>query len=167
MSDIENLSIMVGDYGSQEEGQITTCDNVPQLEVPSVKNNDFATLLSNDDFRTEVANWVAQNTATVQQVVENVVSIGSFHHALTEERAMAMQNDLNVYNNKHPTAKICLCLGVEEGGFSWHVWGPIQSLNIDECSDLCRIFRRYMSKAERKQFDAKMTETYPFYDFCG
>ena len=113
------------------------------------------------DFRQELCDYIAEHHCTLQEVIDKVKATSSFGHSLTQENAMRLQADLNRYN-EHRTTKICVLMGIDEGGYSWHAWGPSIDLKRTESEELAEIFASYMSFTERDTFESKLSDLDPF-----
>lgn len=136
----------------------------PVTSVAPIKSIATPKVIVLDD---DLARWVSDHTCTIQHIIDAVASVSDFAHSITHEKALVLQQELNAYNEKHPMAQICVILGTNEGGCRWYYWGPNVSLTVDEAYEVCCIYRRYMTCAQREQFDAEMLRVYPFYDFVN
>lgn len=114
-------------------------------------------------FRDELLEYISQHHCTLQEVIDKVKATSSFGHSLTQENAMRLQADLNHYN-EHRTTKICVLMGVDEGGYSWHAWGPSIDLKRSESKWLAEIFARYMSDVQRDTFELHLKDLDPWWE---
>mgnify|MGYP001246067800 CR=1 FL=1 len=116
------------------------------------------------DFRQELCDYIAEHHCTLQEVIDKVKATSSFGHSLTEEKALQLQADLNRYNDDK-TSKVCVLMGIDEGGYSWHVWGPTIDLKRTQSEELAEIFAKYMNNIQRDTFELKLKDLDPWWQF--
>lgn len=98
---------------------------------------------------------------TLQQILDCVATVTDFGLNLSHETAMAIQQDINNYNGRH-NIKICILMGVDEGGYRWHLWGPDIDVYEREAAGLAIIFRSRMTKLQRQRLDQLLTSVDPW-----
>lgn len=111
----------------------------------------------------ELCDFIAQQHCTLQEVIDKVNNTSSFGYSITHEKALELQADLNRYNSNKPS-KICILMGVDEGGYRWHSWGPSVVLTRIQSEELADIFAEYMNQEQRDAFALHLHDLDPFWE---